>query len=930
MTPVTPANNTCTASAASEALAVSSWNLSGPAVSFLLQSEMPGFWEQYKWYVIIACLIEAMLIAWLLLGQARRRKAERERERFANLARERHRHLNDVISNVPGIVWEALIDPKTNLQKTTFISQHVEKTLGYAPEEFLASPDLCVKLIDDEDRERTMRNCNAVLSSGIEGTTQFRWKTKEGKRLWVEAHISPMVDESGTTIGLHGVTFDISERKSAEEALRDSEESNRAVLRAIPDLMFLQTRDGVYLECHAKSARDLPVPLEGLIGKNMRDVLPADLAEDFFHCFERAYDTSEPQILEYSLVIDETDRWFEARVVTSGDKFLSIVRDVTSRKFTEEALTKNEAQLSGIIDSAMDGIITIDQSQRVVLFNSTAEKIFGCSAADALGQSIERFIPERLREALAGHNGTQRPMEVLSDLHGLRYSGEKFPLEASVSQVEVHGQKLYTVILRDITERQVAQQAVRESEARFRHMADTVPVMIWMSDQTKFYTYFNQQWLDFTGKTMESELGKGWAKGVHPDDRERCLEVYEKSFDSRMHFEMEHRLRRADGQYRWVLNCGTPRFSSDGDFLGYIGSCIDVTERKESEVALRTAHEELKQLKNQLEAENIYLQQQLQLDQTASEIVGQSDAIKYMLAKISQVAPTDSSVLITGETGTGKELVATAIHGSSLRKDRPLIKVNCAALSASLIESELFGHEKGAFTGAASRKLGRFELADGGSIFLDEIGELGLDLQVKLLRVIQEGEFERVGGSKTIKVDVRIIAATNRNLRQEVEKGTFREDLWYRLNVFPITAPPLRQRKDDIPLLVEYFVGKYAKKAGKRISSVSPRVMQSLQDHQWPGNVRELANVIERAVIHTQGSVLQLADRFEQTPGEPAEISSMSLEDIERSYIIRVLENTGWRIEGPNGAAKILGLNASTLRARMIKLGIQRPRATVG
>jgi transcriptional regulator with GAF, ATPase, and Fis domain len=355
---------------------------------------------------------------------------------------------------------------------------------------------------------------------------------------------------------------------------------------------------------------------------------------------------------------------------------------------------------------------------------------------------------------------------------------------------------------------------------------------------------------------------------------------------------------------------------------------LDITERKESEVALQTAHEELHQLKNQLEAENIYLQQELQLDQKSGEIVGQSDAIKYVLFKINQVAPTDSTVLITGETGTGKDLVARAIHGASSRKDRPLIKVNLAALSPTLIESELFGHEKGAFTGAVGRKQGRFELANGGTLFLDEIGELPPELQAKLLRAIQENEFERIGGSKTIKVDVRIIAATNRNLKLEVEQGTFREDLWYRLNVYPITMPPLRQRKEDIPLLVEHFVSTYAKKSGKTISSVSPLAMQSLQEHSWPGNVRELANVIERAVIHTPGSVLQVVDHFEQAAPDTLP-PTQTLEEVERDYIIRTLENTGWRIEGPFGAAKILGLNPSTLRTRMAKLGIQRRRATL-
>ena len=469
-------------------------------------------------------------------------------------------------------------------------------------------------------------------------------------------------------------------------------------------------------------------------------------------------------------------------------------------------------------------------------------------------------------------------------------------------------------------------EILRESEERVRVTVDTVPAMIWMVGTDMKCTYVNRRWLDFTGRTEEQELGTGWTEAIHTDDYERTLKTYETSVQAREPFEMEYRMRRHNGEYRWILDTGVPRFDNDGAFLGYIGSCVDMTERKEQEVALQTAHEELHQLKNQLEAENISLQQELQLDDKFGEIVGQSDAIKYVLFKVTQVAPTNTTVLITGETGTGKELVARAIHGASTRKDKPLIKVNCGALSPTLIESELFGHEKGSFTGAIARKQGRFELANGGTIFLDEIGELPPELQVKLLRVIQENEFERIGGSKTIKVDVRIIAATNRNLKVEVEKGSFREDLWYRLNVYPITVPPLRQRREDLPLLVEHFTSIYAKKSGKTIASVSPRSLQSLEVHSWPGNVRELANVIERAVIHTQGSVLQLVDQWEPVVSEPG--GTQTLEEVERDYIVRTLEKTGWRIEGKSGAATVLGLNPSTLRTRMLKLGIQRRRAS--
>jgi transcriptional regulator with GAF, ATPase, and Fis domain len=282
--------------------------------------------------------------------------------------------------------------------------------------------------------------------------------------------------------------------------------------------------------------------------------------------------------------------------------------------------------------------------------------------------------------------------------------------------------------------------------------------------------------------------------------------------------------------------------------------------------------------------------------------------------------------MILGETGTGKELIARAIHAASSRKERPLIKVNCATLPANLIESELFGHEKGAFTGANDRLIGRFEVANGATLFLDEIGELPLDLQSKLLRVLEHGEFERLGSTRTLKTDVRIMAASNRDLEGEVEKGRFRKDLWFRLNVFPITVPPLRQRTDDIPLLVEHFLDKYSRKHGRKIHTISKQTMKRLQRYSWPGNVRELENLIERGVIGTSGVKLELAvPKTEESADIPIPDADQTLEEMERAYIMKVVEKTRWRIEGPQGAARILGLNPSTLRSRMQKLGIQRP-----
>ncbi|MCX5914164.1 MAG: sigma 54-interacting transcriptional regulator [Deltaproteobacteria bacterium] len=352
---------------------------------------------------------------------------------------------------------------------------------------------------------------------------------------------------------------------------------------------------------------------------------------------------------------------------------------------------------------------------------------------------------------------------------------------------------------------------------------------------------------------------------------------------------------------------------------------VNALERSKADLALRERLEEIERLKLQLEKENLYLREEIKTVQGFEKIVGNSDTLQYVLFKVKQVAPTDATVLILGETGTGKGLVAHAIHEMSARKDRPMITVNCAALPGNLIESELFGREKGAFTGAHARQVGRFEVADGGTIFLDEIGEMPLELQAKLLRVLEEGEFERLGSPKTIKVDMRVIASTNRDLEAEVKNKRFREDLYYRLNVFPVSIPPLRMRAEDIPQLVQYFIDKHARKFGRKYETVRKSMMKALQEHPWPGNVRELEHVIERAVITSPGPVLRLAEPLERKSVEAGEEPLKGLEAMERDHIFKVLQETRWKINGEGGAASILGLHPSTLRSRIKKLGIKRP-----
>ena len=382
--------------------------------------------------------------------------------------------------------------------------------------------------------------------------------------------------------------------------------------------------------------------------------------------------------------------------------------------------------------------------------------------------------------------------------------------------------------------------------------------------------------------------------------------------------------RKKNGDFYWESASVSPIFDSNQKIVNYLKVSEDITVAKKASDDLKIALNEVQLLKDKIQNENYYLQDEIKQVHNFSEIVGQSEVVSLMFEQISLVSKTNTAVLILGETGTGKELVARAIHNRSDRSNKPLVKINCSALPAELIESELFGHVKGAFTGALAKKMGRFELANGGTIFLDEIGDLPLGLQAKLLRVLQEQEFEPVGSSTTIKVDVRLIAATNRDLDKLVSEGEFRQDLFYRLNVFPITCPPLNRRIEDIPLLVHHFIKKFERNMGKKIKSVPKKVIENLKRYNWPGNVRELENIIERAMVINQGDSLAIGDWFVEKKNQDKETFSSSLIDVEKEHILSVLEKVNWRIRGENGAAAILEMKPTTLESKMKKLGIKR------
>ncbi len=484
--------------------------------------------------------------------------------------------------------------------------------------------------------------------------------------------------------------------------------------------------------------------------------------------------------------------------------------------------------------------------------------------------------------------------------------------ELQVHQIELEMQN---------EELRLANEELNALQARYFDLYDLAPVGYLTIDESGRIKESNIAAATMLGVDRRMLIKHAIQRMIFTDDQDMYYLRQKEPRDSSAPNMYEIRLVRADGSQFWVYLQHTAAQNGESWI-----TFVDISERKKVDESLRGAMAEIQQLKNRLQAENIHLQKEIAQQFNFGEIIGESSAIRRVFKLVEQVAPMNATVLLLGETGTGKGVLARAIHDHSIRKGRPMITVNCSALPENLIESELFGREKGAFTGAHTRQMGRFEVADGGTIFLDEIGEIPLDLQHKLLRVIQDGEFERLGSPHTIKVDVRIIAATNRNMEEELRMGRFREDLFYRLNVFPINIPPLRQRVEDIPLFVNHFVAKFNKKIGKKIETVSTETLNALQKHLWPGNVRELESVIERAVIISQGvsiQLLDLLDAFLKTE-EPPEVDIKALTLLEQEHILQVLQKTGWRIDGTKGAALLLGINPSTLRSRMRKYGISR------
>ena len=675
--------------------------------------------------------------------------------------------------------------------------------------------------------------------------------------------------------------------------------------------------------------------------------------------------------------INRKSRWWDVIVspirnaAGQPERILALSRDVTSQRLAEQALREATQFNNEIIHGAAEGIIVYDSELRYVVFNPFMERLTGKKATEVVGRVAAEVFPrlrtsgveDMLRRALHGEVVT------ISDILVPKHSAQGHDVWESgtfAPHYDSEGKIVGVIgLVHDTTERHLAEETFRAIvvgtasatgtdffPSLVRHMAAALNArfaFITACDdgkRAKSLAFWNR---DHFGDNFEFDIADT-----------PCMKVLHGEV---CHYRegLQQLFPKDTGLADWGAESylGVPMLDTGGRVIGHIAildtspmdrneRAIDLVKifaaraaaelkRQRAETELQAALAQVQELQKKLEAENVYLQEEIRKEHNFEEIVGNSPALLDVLRKVETVAPTDSTVLILGETGCGKELIARAIHSRSRRKHRPLVKVNCGAIPTGLVESELFGHMKGAFTGALERRVGRFELADGGTLFLDEVSELPLDTQVKLLRVLQEHEFEPLGSSRTVQVNVRIIAATNRDLNKAVQEGRFRADLFYRLNVLPMTLPALRQRRSDIPLLTSFFVDRFSRQFGKRITGATQDTMQLLSRYEWPGNIRELQNVIERAVVLCSGTVLKLGADLLPISGDvqPEEQlisgnghsagASASLEHVEKNHIIDVLEQTGWVIEGARGAAKVLDLHPNTLRSRMKKLGIERP-----
>jgi len=953
-----------------------------------------------------------------------------------------------IIDAIATLAWSARADGSPE-----FFNQRWLDYTGLSAEQALGSGWKLA--IQPDDLPRMLEIFEQAVNARQSFEAEGRLRRCDGEFRWFLFRGSPLRDESGKVVKWYGTNTDIEDRKRVEDVLRADVKSFRQIIDSIPGVIVILTAEGQVELVNREGLEYFGKTLEELKSWSVQDVVHPDDVPAALTAWRHAVETGDPYNSDHrNRRADGVYRWFHSRALPLRDtngrivRWLNLNTDIDERKKAEEKLRRSEAYLaeaqrishtgsfgwsvlSGEIywseetynifehdraakptlefalsrihpddrefvqrtlERATNEGTDFDLEHRLLMPNGSVKHIHVLTRASKSSSGNLEFVgavtdvtaakqaEETLRESEAylaeaqrlGHTGSWAWTPATGDMRywskecyrllGLDPHGEQPRFETSFQRIhpddqprtaekferakreQVEFELSYRIVhpggeirdmhvvghpvlspsgdlvefvgtVVDVTERKRAEEKIRQSEMELRQILDFAPqhVAVLGHDRTRLYA--NQTVLDYFGLTLDEWRISDRRKYYHPDDWERLTSETQSKFLSGMPHEYEARFLGKDGKYRWFLFRWSPLRDEQGRLMRWYATATDIEERKQAE--------------QRLHDENVALREEIDRASMFEEIVGISSALHAVLSRVSKVAPTDSTVLITGETGTGKELIARAVHRRSQRSSRAFVSVNCAAIPRDLIASELFGHEKGAFTGATQRRVGRFELAEGGTIFLDEIGELPAETQIALLRVLQEHEFDRVGGTGSIRSNVRVIAATNRDLQAAIAGSTFRSDLFYRLNVFPIEVPPLRERREDIPVLVEYFIDRYARKAGKSIRGVNKKSLELFQSYPWPGNIRELQNVIERSVIVCDTENFSVDESWLSQRSLATEMNmglglSKKLPSQEKAIIEAALTESGGRVSGPSGAAAKLGIPGSTLESKIKSLKINK------
>src|SRR3984957_17077662 len=821
------------------------------------------------------------------------------------------------------------VDPKT--EKCIYWSEEMRQIFGLDPQRSnLPDREEFLRLIHPEDRDRFNERVDEALRAKADLVQDYRIVLPDGAVKHIHGIGHLVLDETGNIIECVGTDMDVTERKRAEEQLRRSE----------ADLLEAQRISQTGSWKHDVLSGTVIVSPEVF---RIFGVKPNEDTSTTAFWLSRNHPDDQKRIRELfeRVEIEKTDYEADYRIVLpdgaikhlhaighpilngSGElvEFIGTVMDITERKKAESELRRSEGYLAEAQKLTHTGSWAVQVPQMEnVYWSKEMYRIFGLDpdrkppsymeVARQLHPEDSPYHTHVVEQAIRDRTDFETDYRLL-----LSNGADKAIHVVGHPVVSASGDVIEFVgTAMDVTEQKQAEDKIREHEVELRQILDAAPQHLSVLRSDGSHLYINQSSLDFLGLTLEEWQKRDIRELVHPDDAERVVRERKQALSSGSPLKIEARFLRYDGEYRWLFLYYKPLRDQLGRITRWVVPAIDIDDRKRSE--------------ERLHHENVALREEIVKASMFEEIVGSSETLQTVLSNIVKVARTDSTVLITGETGTGKELIARAIHKHSQRSGQAFICVNCASIPSSLIASELFGHEKGAFTGAVQRRQGRFELAHSGTIFLDEVGELPSETQIALLRVLQERQFERVGGNRIIPTDVRVIAATNRDLTAAIAAGTFRSDLFYRLNVFPIEVPPLRQRKEDIPMLVEYFVKRYAEKAGKQIRRIDNNTLELCQSYPWPGNIRELQNIVERSVILTSDDTFWIEKAWLASP-EPARQEFAgplpdTLQNQEKVMIETALAECKGKVAGPGGAAAKLGIPRSTLDSKIKQLNIKK------